>query len=99
MELEYRKLSEAEIASELETLPHWTSDGTEIEKQYGFDAYLDGLAFAGAVGFLAEKLDHHPDLHVGWRKVRVKMNTHAVDGLSPYDFELARRIEGLFGAG
>jgi len=95
MELEYRKVSEAEIAAALGELEGWTDSAGKIEKLFGFENYLDGVAFASAVGFLAETLDHHPDIEIGWRKVRIAMNTHAVEGLSPYDFELARRIEGL----
>lgn len=95
MTLEYRKLSEPEIAVALGLLSGWTESNGKIERTFGFDNYLDGIAFASAVGFLAESLDHHPDLEIGWRKVRVSMNTHSVEGLSPYDFELARRIDGL----
>ena len=95
MTLEYRKLSEAEIAQGLGELDGWSQEGDKIAKGFAFRNYLDGTAFASAVGYLAESLDHHPDIEIGWRKVRVSMNTHAVEGLSPYDFELARRIEAL----
>lgn len=95
MKLEYRKVTEAEIAVGLGELSGWTESAGKIEKLFGFDNYLDGIAFASAVGFMAEALDHHPDIEIGWRKVKVGMNTHAVEGLSPYDFELARRVESL----
>ena len=97
MTLEYRKLSEAEIADALPSVSGWEVEGGKLVKEFGFENYLDGVAFASAVGFAAEQLDHHPDLSIGWRKVRVAMSTHAVEGISPYDFELARRIEALFG--
>lgn len=95
MSLEYRKLSEAEIAQGLGTLDGWSQEGDKIAKSFAFDNYLDGTGFASAVGYIAESMDHHPDIEIGWRKVKVSMNTHAVEGLSPYDFELARRIEAL----
>jgi 4a-hydroxytetrahydrobiopterin dehydratase len=95
MELEYRKLSPSEIAAGLGELDGWDEHGGQIFKTFGFDNYLDGIAFASAVGYLAEKLDHHPDLEIGWRKVKVSMNTHSVEGISPYDFELAKKIEAL----
>lgn len=96
MTLEYRRLSPNELAAGLAELPEWSEENGQIAKTFGFENYLDGVAFASAVGFAAEQLDHHPDIAIGWRKVRVGMNTHAVDGLSPFDLELARRIEGLF---
>ncbi len=95
MELVYRNLSEAELAQGLAQLDEWVIEEGKLAKSFGFENYLDGIAFASAVGFLAERLDHHPDLEIGWRRVRVAMNTHAVEGLSPYDLELARRIDGL----
>ena len=97
MTLEYRKLSEAEIAKGLGELDGWTQEGGKIAKGFAFPNYLDGTAFASAVGYLAESMDHHPDIEIGWRKVKISMNTHSVEGLSPYDFELARRIEALAG--
>lgn len=95
MSLEYRKLSDTEIATGLGALNGWIESAGKIERTFGFENYLDGVAFASAVGFLAESLDHHPDIEIGWRKVRISMNTHAVEGLSPYDLELARRIDRL----
>jgi 4a-hydroxytetrahydrobiopterin dehydratase len=95
MELEYRKLSESEAAATLGGLDGWTIENGKLAKAVAFDSYLDGVAFASAVAYLAEKLDHHPDIEIGWRRVRIAMNTHAVEGLSPYDFELAKRIEAL----
>jgi 4a-hydroxytetrahydrobiopterin dehydratase len=53
------------------------------------------LVFATTVGFVADQLDHHPDLHIAFGRVTVSVNTHSIDGLSPFDFELARRIEAL----
>jgi 4a-hydroxytetrahydrobiopterin dehydratase len=47
------------------------------------------------VGFLAEAADHHPDLDVRWRKVRVALTTHDSGGLTDKDAELARQIAGV----
>ena len=66
-----------------------------ISKTFSFKTYKDGLVFASAVGFVADKLNHHPDMAVGYAKVSISVNTHDVGGLSPYDFELARRIDCL----
>lgn len=93
--LEYRKLEASEIEAGVAGLDGWRVEGDLLTKEFDFASYAGGLLFAVAVGHLAEGLDHHPDLHVGYRKVRVAMSTHSVNGLSPYDFELARRIDGL----
>lgn len=93
--LEYRKMTDEEVRSGLESLAGWSIEGDQIAKQFTFGTYKDGVVFATAVAYLADKLNHHPDLLIGYAKVRVGMNTHDVKGLSPYDFELARRIDAI----
>jgi len=95
VELAYRKLTEEEVQQGLSELPGWTVESGLLQKEFAFDSYKSGLVFAVAVGHLADRLDHHPDLHIGYQRVRIQVSTHAVKGLSPYDLELARRIEAL----
>jgi 4a-hydroxytetrahydrobiopterin dehydratase len=95
MQLEYRKLSGDEIQSGLKELGGWTVEGDKMCKEFGFNRYKDGVDFAVRVADTADAMDHHPDIEIGYQKVKVSMNTHAVEGLSPYDLELARRIERL----
>jgi 4a-hydroxytetrahydrobiopterin dehydratase len=94
-ELAYRKLEAKEVVSLLSEVPAWHVEGELLVRRFDFKAYKDGLAFAMAVGHLADRLDHHPDIEIGYRKVRVAMNTHSVGDLSPYDFELARQIDAI----
>lgn len=93
--LEYRKMSEDEVQQELTALQGWALSDGQITREIKFDAYKDGVVFAVAVAHLADRLNHHPDIHLGYAKVRVSVNTHDVGGLSPYDFELARQIETI----
>jgi len=41
----------------------------------------------------AEAADHHPDLDIRYRKVRVALSTHDAGGLTDMDFDLAGEIE------
>ena len=41
----------------------------------------------------AEAADHHPDLDIRYRKVRVALSTHDAGGLTDKDFDLAAEIE------
>ena len=95
MVLEYRLLSVDEVAEALLALPEWGVVDGMLTREFSFKAYKDGLVFASVVGYLADAMDHHPDMLVSYGKVRVNMNTHAVKGLSPYDLELARRIDAI----
>ena len=89
-------LNEAEIKQELAKLDGWQRDGDVLVKTFQFDAYLAGVAFAAAVGVLAEGLNHHPELQIGWRRVQVSLTTHdAGNRLSDKDFAAAAAIDAL----
>jgi 4a-hydroxytetrahydrobiopterin dehydratase len=95
MTLEYRKLDDSEVESAVGNLDGWAIQDGKLAKLFVFETYKDGVVFASAVGFVSDKLNHHPDIAIGYGKVKVAVNTHDVGGLSPYDFELARRIDSL----
>ena len=64
-----------------------------IEKEFRFDSYLKGLEFAYDVGKIAEAQDHHPDILIRWRRVKLSLSTHSVKGLSENDFIMAAKSE------
>ena len=88
-------LSDAEVQSALTELPGWARAGDEIVKSFERASFPDAISFVVRIGFLAEKVDHHPDLDVRWRTVRVALTTHDSGGLTTKDLELARRIENV----
>jgi 4a-hydroxytetrahydrobiopterin dehydratase len=77
----------------LRDLPGWVLRSGSIEKEFRFKSYLGGLDFACSVGKIAELENHHPDLFIGWRRVRVSLSTHAIKGLSQNDFVMAAKSE------
>lgn len=96
MDKKAQALSDADVKAGLSKLPGWERDGDKIKKLYKFDSYLAGLAFASAVGVIAEGLDHHPDILVSWRKVTVTYNTHSAGSkITQNDLEAAAAIEAL----
>lgn len=89
-------LNEAEIIERMSVLNGWEREGDLLVKTFKLDSYMAGLAFAAAVGTVAEGLNHHPDLYIGWRKVRVSFTTHdAGNKLSHKDFDAAQAIDAL----
>ena len=74
-------------------LSGWKLQNGQISKEYKFSTYLAGLQFAFDVGQLAEKEDHHPEILVKWRKVRLTFWTHSINGLSMNDFIMAAKVE------
>jgi 4a-hydroxytetrahydrobiopterin dehydratase len=83
-----------EKASErLKDLPGWVLQFGSIQKEFRFKSYLRGLDFAYSLGKIAELENHHPDLSIGWRRVKVVWSTHAIRGLSQNDFVMAAKSE------
>ena len=83
-----------EEASELlKDLPGWVLLSNSVQKEFRFKSYLRGLEFACSLGKIAEQENHHPGLFVGWRRVKVVLSTHAIEGLSQNDFVMAAKSE------
>ena len=88
-------LSDAEISTGLGSLAGWDRAGDAIEKTFELPSFPDAIAFVTRVGFLAEAADHHPDLDVRWRKVKVALSTHDAGGITAKDLSLAGEIESV----
>jgi 4a-hydroxytetrahydrobiopterin dehydratase len=73
----------------------WRLEHGALTKEFQFLTYLDGVSFAVRVAEEAEKMDHHPDLAIRWRKVLFSVSTHSAKGLTQLDFDLAQRTEEL----
>jgi len=72
----------------------WTVEHRhQLEKTYKFPNFVDALAFVNRVGELAEQQGHHPDLELGWGRVKITLWTHSVDGLTESDFVLAAKAD------
>jgi 4a-hydroxytetrahydrobiopterin dehydratase len=90
-------LAEEEIRGYLERLPgDWeVVEGKMIRKNFPFENFKRGMAFAQEIGLLAERENHHPDLCIRYTGVEVELSTHVVGGLSVNDFILAAKIENI----
>jgi len=92
------KLTDAEVADLLPTVPGWrlVEGGGRIRRESRARNFAAGIDFFNKVAALAEEEGHHPDLHlVGYREVAVEVWTHAIGGLSENDFILAAKIDAI----
>ena len=64
-----------------------------IEKKFIFKNFVESQKFVNLIGEISEKEGHHPDITFGWGYARIKIFTHAVEGLSENDFILASKID------
>ena len=87
------KLTDEQVTAGLEALPDWDREGDEIVRTFELATFLDGIAFVDRVAVLAEAADHHPDLDIRYRRVRVALTTHDAGGLSQLDLDLAAQVD------
>ena len=87
------RLSEAQVERALKPLTGWRREGDYITKEFRFRTFLAGIGFVDAVALVAEAQEHHPDIHVVWTTVTLKIQTHDEGGLTKWDFALAGDIE------
>ncbi len=93
-----RLLNDSEIKKRLKTLKGWTHDGKFITKSFEFENFMDGIAFVTGVAEVAEKEEHHPDIHVRYTTVTLSVQTHSEGGVTEWDLELAEAIEKMVAA-
>jgi 4a-hydroxytetrahydrobiopterin dehydratase len=66
-----------------------------LEKEYSFNNFREALDFTNKVGELAETQGHHPDIYLGWGKVKLTLWAHKIDGLTESDFIFAAKADKL----
>ena len=66
-----------------------------IEKKFTFKNYITSEEFIIKVGKIAEAEGHHPDISFGWGYAKIKISTHAIQGLAESDFVLAAKIDKI----
>ena len=95
-------LTDAEIAHYRKQTPEWHVTEVEgikrIERMYEFKDFRQAMDFTAQVGELAEREQHHPDIHLAWGKVRVETWTHKIKGLHENDFILAAKTDEIYAA-
>jgi 4a-hydroxytetrahydrobiopterin dehydratase len=84
-----------EIGERLARLSGWSSGENWIEKTYRFKNFLCAMSFVNAVAYVAESVNHHPDLMIYYNEVTVRNWTHVAGGVTEYDFSLAEKIDEL----
>jgi 4a-hydroxytetrahydrobiopterin dehydratase len=95
------KLDSAALQRWLDSHAGWEktqAGGQEaIARTYKLADFSEALALVVRVGLAAEKRDHHPDVELGWGRVRVVWTTHDQKGVTSLDTELAEATDLLRG--
>jgi 4a-hydroxytetrahydrobiopterin dehydratase len=90
-----RKLLDDEVIASALAGSSWERHGDEITRTVRRSGFSGALAFVNAVGKLAERQDHHPDITIKWDTVTLVLTTHSAGGLTQMDLDLAVAIDAL----
>ena len=66
-----------------------------LEKEFKFKNFLNSQKFVNEISKISENEGHHPDILFGWGYAKIKITTHAIEGLSENDFILAAKIDKI----
>ncbi|MFF1460329.1 4a-hydroxytetrahydrobiopterin dehydratase [Streptomyces sp. NPDC058330] len=89
-------LSAHDVETGLRDLPGWERDGDRIARSYRLPSHFAAAALTVHVAQIQEELDHHSELTLGYRTVRVAVHTHDAGGaITARDLTLAGRIEAV----
>ncbi len=89
------RLSPDEIAAALHGLPLWAGDGDGLRRTVQLPTFRDAVTAIVSIADVAEELDHHPDIDLRWRTLRLSLVSHSAGGVTELDLELARRIDAV----
>ena len=93
-------LTDTEIAAMLPQVAGWkvaeVGGVKRIQRAFTFPDFRSAMDFAVEVGELAEREQHHPDIHLAWGRVVVETWTHKIQGLHENDFILAAKINEAY---
>ncbi len=92
-------LSIKQAEEEIDKIPLWKIDVgfdrvNKISRSFTAKNFQSALDAINAVGVVAEREGHHPDLHLtSYREVEIVIYTHSVGGVTLNDVTLAQMID------
>jgi len=74
----------------------WKSENNRWVKEFVFADFVQAVDFVNKIVPLAEKANHHPDIHIhSYKKVRIELFTHSEGKITEKDYELALQIDRI----
>lgn len=91
-------LTKEQALKYLAGLKDWqlSDDAKRISRDFTMKNFMAAIRFVQEIAAVAEAENHHPDIHLSsYRKLRIQLSTHAIDGLCENDFIVASKINAL----
>jgi 4a-hydroxytetrahydrobiopterin dehydratase len=79
-----------------ETPPEgWSVVDGALERTFELESFPQAIAFVGRVADAAEEANHHPDIDIRYRSVKLRWWTHSAGAITELDHRLASRVNEL----
>lgn len=88
-------LTDAEARTLASEAPDWTLADQTLTRELVFPGFPEALAFVNRLAEVAQAQDHHPDICLSYRQVRLTYTTHKAGGLTRNDFIMAAKTDRL----
>lgn len=66
-----------------------------LHGEYATGDFAGAVRLLDAVAEVADQLNHHPDVRLGYGRIAFDLSSHDAGGVTERDVELARRIQSL----
>src|SRR6202012_4427470 len=74
----------------------WSPEGNALTRTFQRADFVEALALVIEIGKRAEAANHHPDIDIRYRTVKLSLSTHSAGSqATDKDFALAREINDL----
>ena len=100
--VEKKSLTSEELQQKIKELaPEWKKGENEkglpfIERVQHASVYMEGIDFVRKVAEVAEANNHHPDIHINYKRISVRYWTHSAGGVTLADVQMAQKINPMF---
>ncbi len=73
----------------------WQEQDNTLTREFTFPDFMSALHFVDKVAVVAEEQQHHPDIELGWGRVKISLSTHDAGGVTEQDHVLAAAIDTI----
>ncbi len=89
------RLADGVAESWIASHPAWQVEDSHLVREIVTTDYPSGARLIQSQVALAEGLDHHPNVSLGYRRVRFELWTHDREGLTQLDLDYAEGLDSI----
>jgi 4a-hydroxytetrahydrobiopterin dehydratase len=94
-----KPLTQEELARIMPRLTGWTYEEDKLIREFEFQDFVESLSFVNSLVAYFETMDHHPDCHIYYGKVKFELTRYDIGGkVTDRDVEVAKKISSIYGS-